>query len=98
MSKRAYKAALKAYPKEDGKVWNSAFGVFEFDRNALQREAFQEGYEQAEKDTIEGVVEWLKVHAEDYIVNMTGSYPNAPFCAIIGGRCWDELKKAMEKK
>lgn len=50
MSKRAEKAALKAYPKEDGKVWNSAFGVFEFDRNAPQREAFQEGYEQAEKD------------------------------------------------
>jgi hypothetical protein len=54
-------------------------------------------YEQAEKDTIERVVEWLKVHAEDYIVNMTGSYPDAPFNAIIGGKCWDELKKAMEK-
>jgi hypothetical protein len=54
-------------------------------------------YEQAEKDTIERAVEWLKVHAEDYIVNMTGSYPDAPFNAIIGGKCWDELKKAMEK-
>ena len=54
-------------------------------------------YEQAEKDTIERTVEWLKVHAKDYIVNMTGSYPDAPFDAIIGGECWDELKKAMEK-
>jgi hypothetical protein len=60
-------------------------------------EAAKHFYEQAEKDTIERAVEWLKVHAEDYIVNMTGSYPDAPFNAIIGGKCWDELKKAMEK-
>ena len=60
-------------------------------------EAAKHFYEQAKKETIERVVEWLKVHAEDYIVNMTGSYPNAPFNAIIGGKCWDELKKAMEK-
>lgn len=60
--------------------------------------AYQKGYEQAEKDTIERMVEWLKVHAKDYIVNMTGSYPDAPFNAIIGGKCWDELKKAMEKE
>ena len=62
------------------------------------RAIFQQGYEQAEKDTIERAVEWLKVHAEDYIVNMTGSYPDAPFNAIIGGKCWDELKKAMEEE
>ena len=61
-------------------------------------EAAKHFYEQAEKDTIERVVEWLKVHAEDYIVNMTGSYPDAPFNAIIGGKCWDELKKAMKKE
>ena len=63
---RAEEAALKAYPKEDGKVWNSAFGVFEFDRNAPQREAFQKGYEQAEKDTIEIAVKWLEEHADEY--------------------------------
>lgn len=61
-------------------------------------EAAKHFYEQAEKDTIERAVEWLKVHAEDYIVNMTGSYPDAPFNAIIGGKCWDELKKAMKKE
>ena len=61
-------------------------------------EAAKHFYEQAEKDTIERAVEWLKVHAEDYIVNMTGSYPDAPFNAIIGGKCWDELKKAMEEE
>ena len=50
MSKRAESAAQKAYPKEDGKVWHSAFGAFEFDKNAGARKAYQEGYEQAEKD------------------------------------------------
>ena len=47
---RAEQAAKKAYPKEDGKVWHSTFGTFEFDRNAGARKAYQEGYEQAEKD------------------------------------------------
>lgn len=50
MSKRSEEAALKAYPKEDGKVWTSPFGKIEFDRNATGRKGFQEGYEQAEKD------------------------------------------------
>lgn len=47
---RAEEAALKAYPKEEGKVWTSAFGAFEFDKNAAERKGFEEGYEQAEKD------------------------------------------------
>lgn len=49
MSKSA-EAATKAYPKEYGKVWHSAFGTFEFDKNAPERIAYQQGYEQAEKD------------------------------------------------
>lgn len=53
MSKRAEELALKAYPKEDGKIWPSAFGTIEFDRNAAERGGFQAGYEQAEKDIIE---------------------------------------------
>ena len=83
MSKRA-EEAIEAYY---GNIPDAADKV----------EAARYFYEQAEKDTIERAVEWLKVHAEDYIVNMTGSYPDAPFNAIIGGKCWDELKKAMEK-
>jgi len=51
-SERAETAALKAYPKEDGKVWSSAFGTIEFDRNAAERGGFQAGYEQSEKDII----------------------------------------------
>ena len=52
MSKRAIEAATKAYPKEEGKVWSSAFGIFEFDKTAPERIAYRQGYEQAEKDII----------------------------------------------
>ena len=60
--------------------------------------AYVAGYKEAEKDTIERMVEWLKVHAKDYIVNMTGSYPDAPFDAIIGEECWDELIKQLKEE
>ena len=87
--KRSEQAALKAYPEETR---------FSRDYDQLaKRQIYQEGYEQAEKDTIERAVKWLKVHAEDYVVNLTGSYPDAPFDAIIGGECWDELKKVMDE-
>lgn len=95
MSKKAEEAAITAYPEKDA-LNKKATG--HYDPNYPRRKAYQQGYEQAEKDTIERAVEWLKVHAEDYIVNMTGSYPDAPFNAIIGGKCWDELKKAMEQE
>lgn len=49
---RAEEAALKAYPKEEGKVWSSAFGTIEFDKTAPERTAYRKGYEQAEKDII----------------------------------------------
>ena len=88
MSKRAIEKAYETYPLDESNRYNHELNA--------KRVVFQQGYEQAEKDTIERVVEWLKVHAEDYIVNMTGSYPDAPFNAIIGGKCWDELKKTME--
>lgn len=90
MSKRAEKRALEFVPV--GQIENHPI----YTRKEV-RKFVEKTYEQAEKDTIERAVEWLKVHAEDYIVNMTGSYPDAPFNAIIGGKCWDELKKAMEK-
>lgn len=52
MSKRAKQEAMKAYPKEEGKVWSSAFGTIEFDKTAPERTAYQQGYEQAEKDIL----------------------------------------------
>lgn len=91
MSKRATDAAWQLYPD-----YPSMDGGYVTQRE--QRELVMEGYEQAEKDTIERAIAWLKAHAEDYIVNMTGSYPDAPFDATIGGKCWDDLKAAMEEE
>lgn len=49
MSKRAEQKALKAYPAERGHLHDRPF----------QREGFVNGYEQAEKDTIERACTWL---------------------------------------
>jgi len=62
---RASKAALKAYPKDEGKVYSTAFGTFEFDRNAAERKGFQLGYDRAEKATIERA----KSHLESVLLN-----------------------------
>lgn len=95
MSKRAEKTQASAILPESIISYAKEHAVLS---GLVYREGVKYGYEQAEKDTIERAVEWLKVHAKDYIVNMTGSYPDAPFDAIIGGKCWDELKKAMEEE
>lgn len=63
-----------------------------------ERKYFQEGYERAEKDTIERAIAWLEKHANDYIVDLTPTYPDAPSQIIIGGKCWEDLKKAMEEQ
>ena len=72
-------------------------GLSEYPSQCVTSGHFIDGYRKAEEDTIERMVEWLKVHAKNYIVNMTDSYPDAPFDAIIGGECWDELKKVMDE-
>ena len=89
MSKRATDAAWQLYPD-----YPSMDGRYVTQRK--QRELVMEGYEQAEKDTIERAVAWLKDNAEKYIVQTTESYPDAPFKAIIGGKCWEDFKKAMK--
>lgn len=58
MSKRAEQSALKAYPED----WQA--GYFDdpdevTDDNEEAREYFQQGYEQAEKDTIERAKQWI---------------------------------------
>ena len=53
MSKRAEIAALKAYPKFSAENIEDVFNAQYF---------FEEGYEQAEKDTIERACEWLSRH------------------------------------
>ena len=43
----------------------------------------------------EEMIEWLKENASKYIINTTPSYPDADFSAFIGGKCWEDLKQAM---
>jgi len=62
---RASEAAHSAYPKDEGKVYSTAFGTFEFDRNAAERKGFQLGYERAEKATIERA----ESHLESVLLN-----------------------------
>lgn len=87
---RADLAAEKAYPPL---VVKTLYG--EFDCNADARLLFWRGYQRAEKDTIERVIAWLKEHANDYIVDLTPTYPEAPVNIIVGGMCWEHLRKAM---
>ena len=62
MSKQAEEAALKAYPFSKGEVVATGFGSISFDQHYDEREGFIKGYEQAEKDTIERVCDWLEEH------------------------------------
>ena len=97
MSKRAEASARKAYPKEEGKIWNSAFGTFEFDKNAPERTAYQQGYEQAEKDTIERAVSWLIKNVDYYIGSMEVSRC-LPIKYHVSCACWADLKAFMEEE
>lgn len=96
MSKRAEERALEAYPYQ--RATHFPDGFQEFDRNSVPRTLFQEGYEQAEKDIIERAIAWLKEHANEYIVDLTPTYPDAPVNIIVGGMCWEHLRKAMEEE
>ena len=51
MSKKAEQKTLETYPKEEnGTIWTATFGEIEIDKCAIERKAFQNGYELAEKD------------------------------------------------
>lgn len=58
--------------------------------------AYRAGYEQAEKDTIERAVTWLRDNANKYIVDLTETYPDAPVNIIVGGICWEDLTKYLK--
>lgn len=85
---RAEKRALEAYPRDDDRELNF--------RRANYRIAYERGYEQAEKDTIERAVTWLKDNANKYIVDLTETYPDAPVNIIVGGMCWEDLTKYLK--
>ena len=103
MSKRAEEKALEVYPVEMNPLnyqdlIDQFGGKTEIDINTYPRRLFQEGYEEAEQDTIERAIAWLKEHASNYIVNCTESYPDAPANIVVGGMCWEHLRKAMEEE
>lgn len=60
----------------------------------IAREAYVKGC----GETIDRAISWLKEHSDDYIVNLTDTNPDAPFKAIVGGMCWEYLRKAMEEE
>lgn len=81
MSKRAEELALKAYPPiaTVPKMVYVKSGIL-YDPNALKRKEFIKCYEQAEKDTIERAIEWLK-YAQDKKMSFDGAI--AYFKAIM---------------
>ena len=64
MSKRALEVALKVYPIQGEWVGNQ-YGEWDEDKNQELRKAFQQGYEQSEKDTIERA----ESHLESVLLN-----------------------------
>lgn len=66
MSKKAEKAALKAYPEKD--CLNKK-GTGRYDSNYPRRKAYIQGYEQAEKDMEEKFIQFVHQH---YPLNYVG--------------------------
>lgn len=96
---RAEEAALKAYPVDIcGYTVECRVGAKPQpqDWNEIRRTHFQEGYEQAEKDTIERVIEWVKSNGHLYVNRVkegdeyVGEFMEEPFV--------ESLRKAMEEK
>lgn len=104
MSKRAEEKAIAYADRKlqvvDPELWETSYTRYrKMCVNVMSgsdvEEAYQDGYEQAEKDTIERAIQWLIAHADDYIVDMEVSRYK-PSKLIVGGMCWENLKKAME--
>lgn len=74
------------------------YGYYDKEKKRACSVGYNAGYEQAEKNTIERAIAWLKEHANDYIVDLTPTYPDAPVNIIVGGKCWDDLKEYLEEE
>lgn len=81
MSKRAEEAGLKAYPVVIEEHT-------ERDLNKPKRLSYINGYEQAEKDTIERALDWLKARTNSYVGPI-----EEPFWTMF----IEHFKKAMEE-
>lgn len=102
---RAEEAALKAYPVNMTPLNYQDLieqfgGKTEIDVNTYPRCQFQKGYEQAEKDTIERAIAWLKENANKYIVDIGVGYGEhgRNVELVVGGMCWEHLKQELEGK
>lgn len=89
---KAKERALEVYPRSEKYTTTQRLIV-----NDL-RDGFIQGYEQAEKETIERAIAWLKENANKYIVDLTPTYPDAPANIIVGGMCWEHLKDYLQNE
>ena len=99
MSKRAEEAVYKAYPLYD----NDRYSYL---RNAL-RIGYQQGYEQAEKDTIERAIKWL-IDRIDVSCSVSTNENGEPLADSYidyaekrleaANKIVDEFRKAMEEE
>lgn len=62
MSKRAKQAALNAFPV----IWSSEDRETRWDVLEGKRICFELGYNQAEKETIEMALKWMRNHIDNY--------------------------------
>lgn len=99
MSKRVEIAALKAFPPKftSPKRYAKRVQSEKVDTHATIRRFYQEGYEQAEKDTIERVVSWLIKNVDYYIGSMEFSRC-LPIKYHVSCACWADLKAFMEEE
>jgi len=97
MSKRA-----KDFAKEIFKDGIELFGRRDKNNNlvihpetmvGILRNTMQRGYEQAEKVTIERVIDWLQEHSNDYIFR--DNYKDKEELKI-SSKMFEDLRKAME--
>ena len=94
-SKRAEKAAIKAYPLPNfGEVNISDTAIMAAQSTFRARDYYIEGYKQAEKDTIERATEWLQTNKDDY--SFTWFNPLMGESGITE-ECIHEFQKAMEE-
>ena len=84
MSKRAEEEAFKAYPD-----YPSMDGGYVTQRK--QRHCYIKGYEQAEKDTIERAIKWLKENWREYVWTTDNGIPHF-------GHWENDFRKAMEEE
>ena len=91
---RAEKAGLEAVPP---RLRRSKDGTVKIDSALPVRKFYIRAYEQAEKDTIERAVAWLKENASKNIMGI-GIGIDEPMDYFVPDYVWEEFRKAMEEE